>query len=199
MQRIASKPGNAIAANNMFDVHAIKYHTNITPVYLPSWCGLTGANGVDISYSPIKSKPVLLGPYRDNIGNGTLVDGLDVRAWAHPIFANLTAELHRLPATPLRIRRMREVYDEYEWEQVAHRVLVRRLSQPSSGACTPRSDGRCAASLRMLVKRTAPARSAASTQTHSESVRAIPPARLPWLDTGQGSAKIPRGCTGRGH
>ena len=124
LQRIASKPGNVIAANNMFDVHAIKYHTNITPVYLPSWCGLTGANGVGISYSPIKSKPVLLGPYRDNIGNGTLVDGLDVRAWAHPIFANLTAELHRLPATPLRIRRMREVYDEYEWEQVAEHPAI---------------------------------------------------------------------------
>ena len=124
LQRIASKPGNVIAANNMFDVHAIKYHTNITPVYLPSWCGLTGANGVDISYSPIKSKPVLLGPYRDNIGNGTLVDGLDVQAWAHPIFANLTAELHRLPATPLRIRRMREEYDEYEWEQVAEHPAI---------------------------------------------------------------------------
>ena len=41
LRLIASRPGNVIAANNMFDVHAIKFHTNITPVYLPSWCAPT--------------------------------------------------------------------------------------------------------------------------------------------------------------
>eukprot|EP00964_Phaeocystis_antarctica_P130838 scaffold94716_cov75-Phaeocystis_antarctica.AAC.1 len=69
--------------------------------------------------------------------------------------------------------------DSPRWRAVADRVLLmKRPSQPRSGVCTPRSDGRCAASPRMLVKRTAPARSAASTQIHSESVRAIPPAPL---------------------
>ena len=97
LRLIASRPGNTIAANSMFDVHAIRYHTNITAMYLPSWCGLTAPNQVDtITYSPNVSKPVLLGPYRDNIGSGKIVNGSDMVAWAHPIYQNLTAELRGL-------------------------------------------------------------------------------------------------------
>ena len=54
-------------------------------------------NPVDtITYSPNVSKPVLLGPYRDNIGSNKIVNGTDTKAWAHPIFQNLTAELRQL-------------------------------------------------------------------------------------------------------
>ena len=38
LKRIASREGNVIAANNMFDVHYIKYHTGLDAEYLPSWC-----------------------------------------------------------------------------------------------------------------------------------------------------------------
>ena len=38
LKRIAARDGNVVAANNMFDVHYIKYHTGIDAEYLPSWC-----------------------------------------------------------------------------------------------------------------------------------------------------------------
>lgn len=38
-----SVAGNVVAANNMFDVHYISYHANISALYLPSWLALHAA------------------------------------------------------------------------------------------------------------------------------------------------------------
>ena len=50
--------GAVIAANNLYDVHYIKYHTGLDAAYIPSWCGSEG----DLHYSPIAGKALLIGP-----------------------------------------------------------------------------------------------------------------------------------------
>ena len=56
LKLIASGEGNVVAANNMFDVHYIKYHTGLDAVYLPSWCeapeGVTCAPRIHLVLSP---------------------------------------------------------------------------------------------------------------------------------------------------
>ena len=58
--RIASKPGNIVAANNLYDLEYIKYFTPIkNVVLLPSYCGY-----VQASYAPTK-RTLLIAPARD--------------------------------------------------------------------------------------------------------------------------------------
>jgi hypothetical protein len=43
LRALASIPGSVVLANNMYDVHYTQYFTGITPLYVPSYCGYTGA------------------------------------------------------------------------------------------------------------------------------------------------------------
>lgn len=43
LRALASIPGSVVLANNMYDVHYTQYFTGITPQYVPSYCGYTGA------------------------------------------------------------------------------------------------------------------------------------------------------------
>ena len=88
LRRIASRPGNTVAANNWFDVHYIRYHTGVNATYIPSWCGGIASHQF---YAPEHGRPFLLGPYRDNLAAG---DKTDASAWAHPILASLRKVRH---------------------------------------------------------------------------------------------------------
>ena len=88
LKTIASGEANVVAANNMFDVHYIKYHTGLTALYLPSWCEAPE----DVTYAPVNSI-VLLGPYRDNLGSAKRSKdsiGRDAVAWTHPVLVRVT-------------------------------------------------------------------------------------------------------------
>ena len=127
IRRIASRPGNVVAANNMFDVHAIRYHTGLDALYLPSWCGPSRENEARLQYRPKWSLPVLLGPYRDNLGTPEgipLMNGTDEKAWAHPIFAELKREMAALRGNNFTVRRMREMYVEYEWSDIVQHPAI---------------------------------------------------------------------------
>lgn len=56
-------PNVVIAANNLYDVHYIKYHTNIDATYIPSSCveDFDGAR-----YNPTRSE-ILIGGSRNNV------------------------------------------------------------------------------------------------------------------------------------
>lgn len=53
-----------ISANNMYDVHYIKYHTDIDAVLIPSSC-LGELNGAE--YKPVKPE-IIIGGSRNNVG-----------------------------------------------------------------------------------------------------------------------------------
>ena len=115
LRRIAEREGNVVAANNMFDVRYIKYHTGLDAMYLPSWCEPS------VVYQPMDGMPYLLGPYRDNLG-GELVNGTDVAAWSHPLFKGLSEALR---GTPIQMRRMRELYGgSYSWRHVVRHPAI---------------------------------------------------------------------------
>lgn len=95
--QISQDPKSIIAANNLYDVHYIKYFTGITPQYIPSWCG-------DANYAytlamerrpPYKPRPtyhptsdvVLLGSYRTNLDLDR--DGKKKKLSDHPIMQDL--------------------------------------------------------------------------------------------------------------
>lgn len=80
--RISKKPGNIIAANNLYDVFYIKYLTGIDAMYLPSWCTPKSF------WSPTHHTDVILGPSRDNLGEPW---NTEKEAWNHPLLANLSA------------------------------------------------------------------------------------------------------------
>lgn len=105
LRMIAARPGNVVAANSMFDVHYIKYHTGIDAVYLPSWCAPSPIEEEqEGSYWPSDEKAILLGPYRDNLGSSTkLESGHDTAAWRHPIFRSLTAAVAQARADHILI------------------------------------------------------------------------------------------------
>eukprot|EP00741_Cyanophora_paradoxa_P007298 tig00001098_g7059.t1 len=63
LKRVASMGGNVLAANNLYDLYYITYLTGLDAEYIPSWCGYARAG----RYAPAR-REVLLGPYRDNLG-----------------------------------------------------------------------------------------------------------------------------------
>jgi hypothetical protein len=117
LKAIASRPGNMVAANNLFDVHYIEYHTGIKAEYLPSWCEpLSG-----LQYAPEKGLPVLLGPYRDNLDYPNFTDE---GAWRHPVLQEL-ANIDRSSKAKFHFKRLHELYPKYKWgDVVRHPALV---------------------------------------------------------------------------
>ena len=99
LRRIASRPGNTVAANNWFDVHYIRYHTGVNATYIPSWCGGIASHQF---YSPERGRPFLLGPYRDNLARGET----DASAWSHPILASLRKVRHISATSRLHLGRI---------------------------------------------------------------------------------------------
>jgi hypothetical protein len=74
---ILKQPGSVIVANNMYDLHYIKYFTGIDAQYIPTWCGdftedyRQARKGSmpyvgSLSYHPVKAT-VLVGPDRTNL------------------------------------------------------------------------------------------------------------------------------------
>ncbi|KAI8114405.1 hypothetical protein M9434_002530 [Picochlorum sp. BPE23] len=78
--RISKRPGNIIAANNIYDVFYIKYMTGIDAMYLPSWCSPKA------SWTPRNERDILLGPSRDNLGKPMTTEAA---AWQHPLLRSL--------------------------------------------------------------------------------------------------------------
>jgi hypothetical protein len=109
MQAAARSPWVAVAANNLFDVHYVRYHTGITPQYIPSWCG-----GIGALYQRRAGLPWLLGPYRDNLPHAS-----DGSAWEVPLLRSFRQAIARRGQRH-RVRRMREVFPRgYEYKDLA--------------------------------------------------------------------------------
>lgn len=61
---MSKRPNVVISANNMYDVHYIKYHTDIDAVLIPSSC-LAELNGAE--YKPVRPE-IIIGGSRNNVG-----------------------------------------------------------------------------------------------------------------------------------
>lgn len=66
LQKIAARPRNIVAANNMYDVAYIEYFAGVEAIYVPSWCGPNISHFQDFSYAPTQVE-VLIVPYRTNL------------------------------------------------------------------------------------------------------------------------------------
>ena len=114
LMKIAKNPRNIIAANNLYDVHYIRYHTGIDVEYIPSWCG-------DLhEYRPSRSE-ILLGPYRDNLDYPRFSEE---ESWNHPIMKELTETISE-SGSSLNFVRMKQRYPKYSLNDLAqHRAIV---------------------------------------------------------------------------
>ena len=108
--------GAVIAANNLYDVHYIRYHTGLDAEYIPSWCGSGEEEARHERYSPVPGKAVLVGPYRDNLEGG----------WDHPILRGLRAAVDADGGARLKqgVHRMRDLYQTYEWADIVQHPAV---------------------------------------------------------------------------
>lgn len=121
LKRIAARPGNVVAANNMYDVKYIEYHTGLQALYLPSWCEPREADGREVTYAPRRGQPVLLGMYRDNLD---FPNFSDEASWKHPILQGLTRAAKRARSA-YDFKRMHELYARYEWSDLMrHPALI---------------------------------------------------------------------------
>lgn len=114
--RIKEDARSVIAANNLYDVHYIKYFTGITPEYIPSWCGDPNyaynavAGGLPLYqplplYEPTK-EAVLVGTYRTNLNYNR--DGIYTGTAAeHPIMKEMVAAAAQ---NKIQVATMREMY-----------------------------------------------------------------------------------------
>lgn len=134
LKLIASKPWNFVAANNMYDVHYIKYHTGIDAMYLPSWCGYGSnnrtadkASNKQAAYNSDSQLEYLIAPYRDNLDYPGFEDDA---SWKHPVLVGLTAAIqapyrrHHARTKPLHFVRLRKKYPHYEWSDVLRHPAV---------------------------------------------------------------------------
>jgi len=105
--------GNIIAANNLYDVHYIKYHTGLDAEYIPSWCG---GEGQQDRYAPVAGRAILVGPYRDNLEG----------EWDHPILKGLRAAVDSDGGSRLKqeVHRMSDLYKTYKWEEIVQHPAV---------------------------------------------------------------------------
>lgn len=72
LRLIASDPRNVVAANNMYDVEYVRYFTGLKEVlYVPSLCDYT-----KVSYTPVDTYEVVVGPRYLSPGNRQLVNQL---------------------------------------------------------------------------------------------------------------------------
>jgi hypothetical protein len=104
LHEISKHPGSVIAANNMYDVHYIKYFTGIDARYIPTWCGDQAEDyrlamegkmpyvGL-LSYHPSKAT-VLVGPYRTNLNLARDGSHTIEKESTHPIALQLKAAAH---------------------------------------------------------------------------------------------------------
>eukprot|EP00741_Cyanophora_paradoxa_P005853 tig00000113_g5671.t1 len=126
--QIAANPRNTIAANNLFDVNYIRYHTGVPVKYIPSWCGYVGS----VTYKPTRPQ-LLIGPYRDNLG---LPPWNDRRK--HPLIVELDKTVFRESQRRKRdydFRFLSEMYPGppgYTYQDLAsHRLMVQIPYQTS--------------------------------------------------------------------
>jgi len=119
LQAIAGDPRHTVAANNLFDVRYIKYHTGIDAMYLPSWCEPPNTGGHDkpVTYEPLPGKEVLLVPYRDNLPKRN--------GWRHPVLEGLERAA-KARASQFYFRRLQDAYaGGYSWADLAkHPALI---------------------------------------------------------------------------
>jgi hypothetical protein len=121
---MAKQPHVALAANNLFDVHYVRYHTGLVLEYLPSWCDL----GVTYSHGDgAPRRPFLMGPYRDNLGHPYRSED---EAWRLPLLHGLREAVdahgaNRRTGLPFEIKRISEVYPHgYSYEDIAAHPAV---------------------------------------------------------------------------
>ena len=125
LKLLASRPGNTVAANSMYDVHYIKYHTGIDALYIPSWCG-PEPDVIEGEYKYEPGRSVLIGPYRDNLGGTKAIRGKkDKVAWAHPILQKLTATVNaRRGRVPYQLKRVSDLYSKYTWAMILRHPAI---------------------------------------------------------------------------
>jgi hypothetical protein len=64
---LASRPGTVVLANNLYDVHYIKYFTGITPLYVQSHCAYPGVQyawGKEKSIPDLSKRDILVSGFR---------------------------------------------------------------------------------------------------------------------------------------
>jgi hypothetical protein len=111
LQAAARSPWVGIAANNVFDVHYVRYHTGITPEYIPSWCG-----GVGARYQRRSGRRWLVGPTRDNLAGPFRSEAA---AWKETFLRDLAGELARAGGRHA-MRRIAEEYPQgYQYADLA--------------------------------------------------------------------------------
>lgn len=121
---MSKQPHVILAANNLFDVHYVRYHTGLQLDYLPSWCdlGVRYTGGREGS-----ALPFLLAPYRDNLGHPYRSEA---EAWNSPILRGLqdAIKLHGKSlrnGKPFDVVRMGQYYPKgYKFEEIAAHPAV---------------------------------------------------------------------------
>ena len=116
--KIGKNPRNIIAANNLYDVNYIKYHTGLDVQYIPSWCGDKWEDDEQISYTPSRPE-ILIGPYRDSMTQSAADD-----AWKHPVMQDLVKAISYTRST-IQFKRLKEIYPTYKMSNIAaHPAIV---------------------------------------------------------------------------
>ena len=80
-----------------------------------------GSSGLKVSYAPERARPVLLGPYRDNLDFPLF---RDAASWNHPVLAGLRSAAAESGTSTL-FRRMHEEYPGgYQWSDIVRHPAV---------------------------------------------------------------------------
>jgi hypothetical protein len=101
LKKIASNPKNLIAANNLYDAEYIRYFTGIHVTVLPSYCGYT-----QCEYNSTRHE-FLLAP-------------IHAKQFELIFMKSLERSLYEQRSTNIRIVPIRQIYYNYQYEDLAH-------------------------------------------------------------------------------
>lgn len=113
---MAERPGNVVWANNLYDVHYVRYFTGITPVYVPSLCTYISAKWSWKAADPRHKTVVLVHGFRPkkSLSEGQLQD------FIAPLQSAGAAR-----GTPFQFAGLREALgDNYAYETLAQHPAV---------------------------------------------------------------------------